>query len=78
MKSQFAIFGLERMADPNSNDERSGQPYLFRKYPEQFESINEAQEELKKIMESKSPFIHYQFSNYVILEVFSRKHSVNH
>jgi hypothetical protein len=72
MKSQFAIFGLERIPSPDIDDEKSGQPYLFRRYPEQFESYNKAHEELEKIMSGKSPFIHYKYSKYVIFEIFSK------
>ncbi|HET7115961.1 MAG TPA: hypothetical protein VFI29_05700 [Hanamia sp.] len=48
MKTQFEIFGLERIDSPNPVDEKSGQPYLFRKYPGHFESFSKAQEDWKK------------------------------
>jgi len=73
MKSQFAIFGLEKTPDPKSDDGKSGQPYLFKRYPEWFGSYRKAKEELEKINEGNSPFVHYQFNAYVILEVFSKK-----
>jgi hypothetical protein len=71
MKSQFAIFGLERIPSLDNDDEKSGQPYLFRKYPEPFESKNKAYEELEKITEGESPFVHFKFNKYVIFEIFS-------
>jgi hypothetical protein len=73
MKSRFAIFGLERIPNPDEEDERSGQPYLFREYPVKFESSHKAEEELEIIMNGQSPFTHYKFNNYVILETFSKK-----
>ncbi len=72
MKSQFAIFGLERTHSPDPDDEKSGQPYLFRKYPEQFASSKEAHGELEKIMKGESLFPHFTFKNYVILEVYTK------
>jgi hypothetical protein len=72
MKPHYAIFGLERMQPPDPEDKRSGQPYLFRKYPDQFGSLNEARKELEIIMNQKSPFVHFRFDNYVILEVVSK------
>ncbi len=71
IKSHFAIFGLERIPSPDPDDDKSGQPYLFRKYPEQYESYKKAQEELLEIMNGKSPFSHFKFNYYVILETFS-------
>ena len=71
MKSQFAIFGLEKMKSPVAGDENSGQPYFYRKYPAHYESFAKAQDELQNILDNKSPFPHYKFSSYVILEVFS-------
>jgi len=38
MKSHFAIFGPERTSSIIEEDEKSGQPYIFRKYPAQFAS----------------------------------------
>jgi len=73
MKSQFAIFGLERIPASIPLDDKSGQPYLFREYPEKFESFSKAQEELETIMNNKSPFVHYKFNNYVVLEIYSKK-----
>jgi hypothetical protein len=73
MKSKFAIFGLERIPKPDADDEKSGQPFLFRKYPEQFESAESAHEELEIIMEGKSPFSHFIFDKYAILEIYSKK-----
>ncbi|HEY4874992.1 MAG TPA: hypothetical protein VIH86_05430 [Puia sp.] len=72
MKSGFAIFGLERIPEQISDDEKSGQPYLFRKYPEQFESYIKAHDELEKIMGGKSPFVHYKSTRYVIMEIYSQ------
>jgi hypothetical protein len=73
MKSQFAIFGLEKTPDPNQDDERSGQPYLFKKYPEHYESLHKAHEQLEIIIAGKSSFIHYKYNHYVILEIFSKE-----
>jgi hypothetical protein len=73
MKSKFAILGLERIPSPDVDDDKSGQPYLFRKYPEQFESYNKAHDELEIIMNGKSPFTHFKFNKYVIFEIFSQK-----
>ena len=70
MKTQFEIFGLERIDSPNPIDEKSGQPYLFRKYPEHFESFSKAREELEKIIKGKSPFVHFKFRRYSIIETF--------
>jgi hypothetical protein len=71
MLTQFAIFGLEKMKTPTTAEKNSGQPYFFRKYPQEYESFANAQLELGLIMEKESPFIHYSFTEYVILEVFS-------
>jgi hypothetical protein len=71
IQSQFAIFGLERMESPVEGDQNSGQPYFYRKYPQQYASFDKAQDELQNILNNKSPFPHYKFSSYVILEIFS-------
>lgn len=71
MKSHYSIFGLERIPSPDPDDDKSGQPFLFRKYPKQYESITEAKNELEEIMKGKSPFVHFKFTRYVILEIFS-------
>ncbi|MEO7120320.1 MAG: hypothetical protein ABIY62_04455 [Ginsengibacter sp.] len=72
MKSHFAIFGLERIALPDPKDDKSGQPYMFRKYPKQFDTKPEAISELQEIiMKGNSPFIHFKFNRYEIHEVLS-------
>jgi hypothetical protein len=71
VKSKFAIFGLERIPSPDPDDKKSGQPYLFREYPVQYESFNAAHDMLDKITNGQSAFVHYKFNNYMILEVFS-------
>lgn len=73
MKSQFAIFGLEKIAEPNIYEERSGQPYLLKKFPQHYDSLNKAHEELEVIMAGKSSFTHYKYNHYVILEMFSKE-----
>jgi hypothetical protein len=72
MKTQFAIFGLEKMKSPIAEDEKSGQPYFFRKYPHHYESSDKAHEALQLIVDNKSPFPHYAFSEYIVLEVFAK------
>jgi hypothetical protein len=72
MKSQFAIFGLEEMRAPDPNDEKSGEPYFFRKYPQHYASFEETHEVLQQIISNNAPFVHYNFNDYVILEVFSK------
>jgi hypothetical protein len=74
MTSQFAIFGLERIQSPEPDDEKTGQPYLFRKYPDHFESLEKAHRELDDIMNGKSPFVHYKFNSYVVMEIHTTKH----
>ncbi|HLK29099.1 MAG TPA: hypothetical protein VKT28_11020 [Puia sp.] len=69
MKSQFAIFGLERVPPLTADNKKSGQPYLFRKYPKHFESRAKADEELGLIMNGQSAYPHYKFSNYTVLEI---------
>ncbi len=71
MKSHFNIFGLEEMDSPNRDDEKTGQPLFFRKYPIHFETFEKAHEELVQIQNDKSPFINYKFNSYVILETYS-------
>jgi hypothetical protein len=71
MKSQFAIFGLEKIHSPEPDDEKSGQPYLFRKYPDHFESLAKAYGALENITTEKSPYVRFRFPSYVVLEVFS-------
>lgn len=74
MKSQFAIFGLEKIHSPEPDDEKSGQPYLFRKYPDHFESVAKAYEALDKITGKNGLYVHFRFASYVVLEVFSISH----
>src|SRR5579862_5997656 len=42
MKSQFSIFGLERISRTNTDAKLSGQPYGFRKYPRSYDTREEA------------------------------------
>jgi len=72
MKSHFSIFGLERTPALEIDDEKSGQPYVFRKYPKQYDTVADAQKELEDIMSGNSPFIHFKFTRYVILEIYSQ------
>jgi hypothetical protein len=74
MNSLFEIFGLERVPPPVTDDPTTGQPYLFRKYPQQFESFDLARGELKKIMRGDSIFQQYEFNHYVVLEVYTKSH----
>jgi len=69
MKTQFAIFGLERISPVDLDNKKSGQPYLFRKYPKHFDSISKANEEVRLIIEGRSTYPYYTFSNYTILEI---------
>jgi hypothetical protein len=71
MKSHFAIFGLERIPAPEPEDDKSGQPYLFRKYPKQFNTKPEAILELEEIIKGTSSFIHFKFNRYEIHEILS-------
>ena len=70
MRSQFCIFGLEEMSTPKQDDEKTGQPLFFRKYPKHFDTYEEAREGLKTILEGKSPFTHFLFDHYSIMEVY--------
>lgn len=74
MKSRFAIFGLEPIDSPDPDDEKSGQPFLFRKYPKPFDSVSDAQTELEVIMNGKSIYNQFTFDKYAILELYSKKH----
>ena len=69
MKLQFAIFGMERVSSWNNETQKSGQPYLFRKYPKHFDSEEQAYAELRLILSGNSPYPHFRFSNYTIMPV---------